>query len=138
MKTHLPTAAKLLQLDIITGVAENITQQRHNAKTQYDKHAKTLSELQTGQTVRIQPNGYRNQWKMARVMKKVGIRLYLVRTHDGQVYRRNRKHLRCTIEAIDKMPQNYEDGEDGLLFQTLQTSPLMRQSQTGTSKCHQT
>ena len=50
---------------------------------------------------------------MARVMKKVGIRLYLVRTHDGQVYRRNRKHLRCTTEAIDKMPQNYEDGEDG-------------------------
>ena len=64
------------------------------------------TELQTGHTVRIQPNGYRDQWRMAKVIKKVGIRSYLVRTPNGQVYRRNRKHLQFTTEAIDKMPQN--------------------------------
>jgi len=79
---------------------------------QYDKRTKQLSEFQTGQTVRIQLNGYRDEWKAAIVMKKVGIQSYLVRTPNGQFYRRNRKHLRCTAEAIDMMPQNYEDGED--------------------------
>jgi len=57
-RTRLPTTAKLLQPEIATGVAENILQRRHNAKTQYDKHA---TELQTGPTVCIQPNGHQDQ-----------------------------------------------------------------------------
>ena len=53
---------------------------------------------------------HRDQWKAATVLKQVGGRSYLVKTPNGHVYRRNRKHLRCTEEA--KIPQNYEDGED--------------------------
>jgi len=122
-RTHLPTAAKLLQPEIVAGVAENIMQRQWNAKVQYDKHAKQLSELQTGQTVRIQPNGYRDQWKAARVIKKVGTRSYLVKTANGQVYRRNRKHLRCTTETINKVPQNYEDGEDEFAIPSMANQP---------------
>jgi len=55
-RTRLPVAAKLQLPEI---AAENILQRQHKGKTQYDKHAKTLSELQTRQTVRIQPNGHR-------------------------------------------------------------------------------
>ena len=46
-------------------------------------------------------------------MKKVGIRSYLVKTNDGQIYRRNRKHLHQTAEqpsdTITTVPEGAED-----------------------------
>ena len=47
------------------------------------------------------------------VMKKVGIRSYLVKTNERQIYRCNRKHLRQTVEqpldTIATVPEGAED-----------------------------
>ena len=69
--------------------------------------AKELSELAVGDRVRIKPlkTTERNmEWPRAVVEDKVGIRSYLVRTVDGQVYRRNRRHLRKSKER-DSEPE---------------------------------
>ena len=67
--------------------------------------AKELSELSVGDRVRIKPlktTELRNkEWPRAVVEDKVGI---LVRTVDGQVYRRNRRHLRKSKER-DSEPE---------------------------------
>ena len=69
----------------------------------YDRGAKELEELLPGDLVRIQPQPSklrkRKEWTLARVEGKVNIRSYQVRTEDGRVYRRNRRHLRRTRET---------------------------------------
>ena len=63
----------------------------------YDRGTKELTELLPGDLVRIQPQPSklrkRKEWTLARVEGKVDIRSYQVRTEDGWVYRRNRRHL---------------------------------------------
>ena len=70
---------------------------------QYNKGAKELEELRPGDTVRLQPQkskfGKKTDWTQARVEGKVDIRSYQVRTEDGRVYRRNRRHPRRTREV---------------------------------------
>ena len=68
-----------------------------------DRGTKELEELLPGDLVRIRPQPSklrkRKEWTLARVEGKVDIRSYQVRTEDGRVYRRNRRHLRCTRET---------------------------------------
>ena len=62
-----------------------------------------MEELNPGNLARIQPQQSklrkRKDWKLARVEGKADIRSYQVRTEDGRVYRRNRRHLRRTGET---------------------------------------
>ena len=70
----------------------------------YNRGAKELDELHPGDRVHIQPQrsqlGKKKEWTPAKVEEKVDIRSYQVRTEDGRVYRRNRRHLRRTREAM--------------------------------------
>ena len=69
----------------------------------YDRGSKELEELLPEDLVRIQPQQSklrkRKDWTLARVEGKVDITSYQVRTEDGRVYRRNRRHLRRTQET---------------------------------------
>lgn len=70
----------------------------------YNQGAKELKELRPGDTMRLQPLkshlGKKKDWTQARVEGKVDIRSYQVRTEDGRVYRRNRRHPRHTREVM--------------------------------------
>ena len=46
--------------------------------------------------------GKKTDWTQARVEGKVDIRSYQVRTEDGRVYRRNRRHLRRRREVTPR------------------------------------
>jgi len=61
-------------------------------KTYYDKSGvRTLQPLKTGETIRVKQEG---EWKPAKVIEKADMpRSYVVKTSDGGVYRRNRRHL---------------------------------------------
>ena len=69
----------------------------------YDRGTKELEELLPGDLVRIRPQQSKlrkiKDWTLARVEGKVDVRSYQVRTEDGPVYRRNRRHLRRTQET---------------------------------------
>lgn len=53
-----------------------------------------MSKLHEGDTVRIRPFGREKNLDKTQVEDQVDSRSYEVRTEDGRVYRRNRRHLR--------------------------------------------
>jgi len=102
-KTLLPTSNHLLKPKIPKEVEDKLTLKKAKQAMYYDRGAKELEELLPGDLVRIQPQPSklrkRKEWTLARVEGKVDIRSYQVRTEDGRVYRRNRRHLRRTRET---------------------------------------
>ncbi|XP_048576993.1 uncharacterized protein LOC125559093 [Nematostella vectensis] len=77
------------------------TPRRYSTNNQHS--AKELTELRPGDIVRLQPTtevGKRKEWTHSKVEEKVDIRSYQVRTEDGLVFRRNKRHLRRTPEVM--------------------------------------
>lgn len=50
-KTRIPTTLGLLKPQVVDGVPDDIKLKRQKAKTAYDKHARPLPELETGEPV---------------------------------------------------------------------------------------
>ena len=101
-KTLLPTTRKLLKPKIQTRIKKKKQHKQDVQKHQYDRHAKSLAPLKTGETVRMKPKHSctDKRWTKAKVQEQVDIRSYSVITEDGREYRRNRKHLKSTKEAF--------------------------------------
>lgn len=104
-RTLVPTASKLLiprtQIRVVAKKAEKQKKQ----KQYYDKSTKELPPLKRGDIVRVQPqsNAQSKRWHKARVEKQVDSRSYLVRSENGNIVRRNRKHLRtCSSTFSDQ------------------------------------
>ena len=92
-KTLVPTTNQLLYPRIIEPkvVEEQLKQKRTRQKYYYDKHSKSLPELNIGDCVRIQSDG---KWRPATVTSIPSApRSYVVTTPEGQTYRRNRRHI---------------------------------------------
>ena len=102
-KTLLPTSNHLLKPKIPKEVEDKLTLKKAKQAMYYDRGTKELEELLPGDLVRRHPQQSklrkRKDWSLARVEGKVDIRSYQVRTEDGRVYRRNRRHLRRTQET---------------------------------------
>ena len=98
-KTLLPTSSKLLKPKV-PDVDQKLKLQKSKQSFHDNKGTRELQELKPGDTIRVQPLklGKKN-WVHAQVDKKVDIRSYRIRTEDGSVYRRNRRHLRRTQET---------------------------------------
>ncbi|KAK3084785.1 hypothetical protein FSP39_018986 [Pinctada imbricata] len=99
-RTKLPIKSSLLAPETQKNVKESIEKRKQKSKQHYDKNARPLPELNTGDVVRIKPFGRENKWTKAKVDEKVNIRSYQVTTEDGRTYRRNRRHLRPTSEMF--------------------------------------
>ena len=70
---------------------EQLKQKRTRQKYYYDKHSKSLPELNIVDCVRIQSDG---KWRPATVTSIPSApRSYVVTTPEGQTYRRNRRHI---------------------------------------------
>ena len=103
-------------------------QKQHKSKSNYDRSAKRLKPLTTGEQIRIQQG---NRWKPAVVTKQVNDRSYIVNTDDGGSYRRNRRHLLKTNESPSLPSNSYPDHTEqisvkgsGDLKQNLGKSPV--------------
>ena len=77
-----------------TDINNKLRQRQQTQKKQYDKMARDLQPLQTGQLVQMQDD--RGTWTPATVVEK---RSYTIPTPNGAVYRRNRRHLRDLTNA---------------------------------------
>ena len=102
-KTLLPTSNQLLTPKVPEDVGEKIKLQKAKQSINYNRGTTELKELQPGDILRLQPKsgiGKNKEWLQAKVEGKVDIRSYQVRTEDGRVYRRNRRHLRQTRELM--------------------------------------
>ncbi|KAI3368430.1 hypothetical protein L3Q82_025389, partial [Scortum barcoo] len=91
LKSKLPTSTTLLTPEGKAEVHEKQKYKQLKQKSYYDRHTRQLPDLQTGENVRIQKGDI---WQPAvGVDKHRQPRSFIVRTTDGNFYRRSRKHL---------------------------------------------
>ena len=101
-RTHLPTASNLLKPEVPLHVKDKLLKKKEKQAFYYNQGTKELSQLNPGDTVRVQSQvkGKTDPWFKAQVQDQVDVRSYAVRTEDGRMYRRNRRHLRRTPEKF--------------------------------------
>ena len=101
-RTQLPTAEPLLKPETPAHepTRQQILRRKEKQANYYNQHTKELPPLANGDIVRIEPDNNRTKWTKAQVEAQVDVRSYRVRTEDGRVYRRNRKHLRSSNELF--------------------------------------
>ena len=100
-KTLLPTTASLLQPKV-SDVQKELQMKRNRQCVYYDRSAKDLDTLTSGDCVRIQPFAPSTVWRLGRVLTPIDARSYEVQMDSGGVLRRNRRHLRrAPMETVD-------------------------------------
>ena len=90
--TNLPVVSTLLKPEVVE-TRSKLLDRKAKQTAYYDRNAKELGELHKGEIVRFTTRPG-DKWRKAKVIEKVDIRSYLVRTEDGRQYRRNRRFLR--------------------------------------------
>ncbi len=117
IRSNLPvTKAKLENQEISSDVQNKKKELKERQKSNYDKSTAPLSKLKKGATVRLQnmekSTTNKSPWPLKGVVIKVlPNRSYLVRTENGDVLRRNRRHLLETTEP-GQQDEWYDAEED--------------------------
>ena len=93
-RTLLPTATSVLKPSITPGVREKFLKKKERQTYYYNRGTRELSPLRKGDAVVMLPSPQARKWKKAQVEDQVDVRSYAVRTEDGRVFRRNRRHLK--------------------------------------------
>ena len=89
-KTLLPTSGRLLRKPEFDTTSQLLHAQKNKQAFYYNNGTKELWPLEPGNTIRIHPPKYSQQWTPATVNKQVGVCSYQVITDEGRMYRRNR------------------------------------------------
>ncbi|KAI5086769.1 hypothetical protein C0J45_23903, partial [Silurus meridionalis] len=92
-RSLLPAKNSLLQPQVVQVEQALITNQRRQC-AYYNRSARDLDALRSGDTVRVQPFEPHTEWKLGKVKRPVDSRSYEVEMDSGAVLRRNRRHLR--------------------------------------------
>lgn len=132
----LPSTSQQLQPEVVSlkeGHARRVQRQQHQ-KRYFDRSARLLPPLRSGESVRLQEHGH---WRPAVVIQQADTaRSYHVRTPDGQVYRRNRKHLRDTKEEHGQASNSPPDTEDTEHSPVTNTPELSDDSEAHSASYH--
>ena len=80
----------------MTSSHTKLLKQKSKQAKYYNQNTKELPPLHTGEVIQVapKPGDRERKWFKAQVEDQVNIRSYKVRTEDGRLYRRNRRHLR--------------------------------------------
>ena len=73
---------------------EKLLKNKEHQTYYYNKGTRELLALRKGDAVVMLPSPQARKWKKAQVEDQVDVRSYTVRTEDGRVFRRNRRHLK--------------------------------------------
>lgn len=94
----------MLQPRIMVGTEDKLKERKMKQALFYNKGTKELSELQSGDTVRIKPlpSDKEKQWRKGTVAKQVAPSSYEVDL-QGTIFRRNRRHLVNTKEPSPQL-----------------------------------
>jgi hypothetical protein len=116
IRANLPVAKVLLEnQNISSKVTDKKNKLKDRQKRNYDKTAAPLKPLKNGAAVRIQnmekPTINKPRWSLKAVVVEVlPNRSYMVKTENGEVLRRNRRHLLETTES--EQPEVWFDAEE--------------------------
>lgn len=101
-KTVLPTKGNLLMPTVVFDVKNNIQKEKNRQTKYYNRSVKDLPVLSENDNVRIQPlNKTEKSWRKGQIVEKVNDRSYKIKTEHGPNIRRNRIHLRKSMENIE-------------------------------------
>ena len=131
-KTLLPFSESLLKTD--QTVSNLLKKDRVKQAKHFDQHTKQLSELKSGDIVRMKLPG-ETQWSQAVVSSKIAPRSYKVEV-NGRFYTRNRKQLRSTKEPLQESPSEIDDDDlttSNNLPEQTQLSPASTQGKAATT-----
>ena len=94
-RTLLPTSKELLEPQLVRDVRERKLQRKGVQTRYFNRNVKELPSLTEGDVVRMKPlaSDGKQRWTKAQVQQQVDVRSYAVRTEDGRLFRRNRRHL---------------------------------------------
>ena len=124
-RSFMPCHVSLYKPHVQLNVTEQVINKRRRAKKYYDRNAKSLPELVTGQPIRakVHPKDHHSDWKSGVVKAKVAPRSYLVEV-NGRSYRRNRVHIRDSLQ--NKTPvQTPEPVPNVITAENTQTEQLI-------------
>ena len=109
LRSSLPMTAMMLKPQIGTGAKAALECRQARQKHYYDKTAKSLPELKSNDVVRYPGN---KSWEPAVVVgKHASPRSYDIRTAQGTQLRRNRRHLKKTVELPPPAPTTFIDDD---------------------------
>ena len=95
-RTNLPIVSNLLKPEVKEAKSK-LFERKAKETAYHDRNVKELAELKKGEIVRVSLKP-KDKWRKAKVVEKVNIRSYKVRTEDGREYRRNRKFIRKSLD----------------------------------------
>ena len=103
-RTKLPTTPALLKLQHPTeNIKEGLSRRSEIQQQYYNRNAKVLKPLNTGDTVRVRKPGQKT-WTSAVVTRVTEAPRSYVDDAEGTSYRRNRRDLIKTTEATNQQP----------------------------------
>ena len=106
-KSNLPTSSNLLKPNVAKGTLEKDKLRKLKQKFYYERSAEDLPDLQNDDVVQMQPFGLNEKtWKKAKVVKPLGKRSYVVES-SGQLYIRNRRHLKHSGQADSPLTEEW-------------------------------
>ena len=109
LKTRLPTA-HLQQKSLDSEVVDKVRKARASQKYNHDKSTRILRPFEQGQVVRIYSLRDKHYSQKGVIMKAHSHNSYNVMTEAGRILRRNREHLKETLEDFE--PQDELDIPD--------------------------
>ena len=115
IRANLPVAKVLLQtVTDNSSLKKKQSELKNRQKVNYDKNTTVLPPLNVGDSIRIQnmekPTTKKPLWSQKGViLEALPNRSYRVKTTTGEIYRRNRRHLKKTAESTH--PEEMEEEE---------------------------
>jgi hypothetical protein len=101
-KTLLPERSLNFKSSVPFNIKEKLDRTKHRQTRYYDRNAKSLCRLRTGETMKIQPKERNKTCKKGIVVRKPQTRSYDVRKEDSTVINRNRRQHCKTNEHFNE------------------------------------
>ena len=122
-----PCKASTYQHEVTRTVSAQVLRKRRVAKSYHDSSAKPLPPLVIGQPIRVKahPQQAHRNWKPGVIVDSVAPRSYIVEVY-GRKYRRNRVHLRETIQSSRSQPNGQQTSTRLRLLTTQLTRMLAK------------
>ena len=110
LRSKLPMSESLLKPAINDGTREQLTNRQQKQQKYYNRGTRSLRSLSKGDVVCYKKG---KKWEPAVVVNRHGApRSYNIRTAQGNILQRNRRHLKYTNEPPPELEYCIEDTDD--------------------------
>ena len=108
--SNLPMMSSLLSPQVNSNMQKQLEKRQQKQRQYYNRGARSLLPLSPGDAVRYKTG---SKWQPAIVVSKhTTLRSYIIRATNGNILRRNRRHLKRTVEAPPELNYSIDDDEE--------------------------